>query len=77
MQDLAIKGLLTDEELGAKLADVENRRESARAGLEACRTRTEKVEQLRRDREAVLVYGLRPWANTRDLTFFPKDRAAL
>ena len=53
-QDLAAKGLLTYEELGEKLAALEDTRNTARRELEALRGRREQLENLKRNRDAVL-----------------------
>ena len=53
-QDLAARGLLTHEELGSKLAALEETRETARRELEALGIRGEKLERLKGDRDAVL-----------------------
>jgi len=57
-QDLAARGLLTYEELGEKLAALEETRSLARQELESLQGRRERLESLKRDREAVLeAYG--------------------
>lgn len=53
-QDLAAKALLTFEELGEKLAALEESRDLARRELEALEGRRERLEDLKRDRDAVL-----------------------
>ena len=53
-QDLTARGLLTHEELGSKLAALEETRETARRELEALGIRGEKLERLKGDRDAVL-----------------------
>jgi hypothetical protein len=53
-QDLAAKGLLTFEELGEKLAALEETRGLARRELEALKGKRERLEDLKRDRDAVL-----------------------
>jgi hypothetical protein len=53
-QDLAAKGLLTYEELGEKLAALEEARATVWRELEALRGRTERLEDLKRDRDALL-----------------------
>jgi site-specific DNA recombinase len=53
-QDLAARGLLTYEELGEKLATLEETRSVARQELESLKGRSERLESLRRDRDAVL-----------------------
>jgi len=53
-QDLTAKGLLTYEELGEKLAALEETRNTARRELEALRGRSERLEGLRQDRDTLL-----------------------
>jgi site-specific DNA recombinase len=53
-QDLAARGLLTYEELGVKLAALEETRTLARRELESLKERRERLESLKQDREAVL-----------------------
>lgn len=53
-QDLAARGLLTHEELGGKLAALEETRETACRELEALRGRKEELERLKGDRDAIL-----------------------
>jgi site-specific DNA recombinase len=53
-QDLAARGLLTYEELGEKLAALEETRSLARQELESLKGRRERLESLKRDRDAVL-----------------------
>jgi hypothetical protein len=53
-QDLAARGLLTYEELGVKLAALEETRTLARRELESLKDRRERLESLKQDREAVL-----------------------
>ena len=53
-QDLAIQGLLDPDELRAKLAELQETRETAERKLEALKGRREHIEQLERDRDAVL-----------------------
>ncbi len=53
-QDLAARGLLTHEELGGKLAALEETRETARRELEDLRGRREKLERLKGNRNAIL-----------------------
>ena len=48
------KGLLTYEELGEKLAALEETRNTARRELEALRGRSERLEGLRQDRDTLL-----------------------
>ncbi|HET9964121.1 MAG TPA: hypothetical protein VFQ10_01890, partial [Rubrobacter sp.] len=51
---LAAKGVLTDEELNEALAELENFRETAEKELRAITTRREVLENLERDRDALL-----------------------
>ena len=53
-QDLAAKGLMTYEELGEKLGQVEKTRESAERELEALQSRRERIEQFERDKDTLL-----------------------
>jgi site-specific DNA recombinase len=53
-QDLAVEGLLSSDELRAKLAALEGTRETAKRELEALKSRKEEVEELERDRDALL-----------------------
>jgi site-specific DNA recombinase len=53
-QDLAAKGLLINEELGEKLSAVEETRATARRELRVLTDRRNRLEDLRRDRNAVL-----------------------
>jgi hypothetical protein len=53
-QDLAVEGLLSPDELRAKLSALEEAREAAEDALEALRERKGKVEELERDRDALL-----------------------
>ncbi len=53
-QNLAIEGLLDHDELRAKLAALEEARETARRELEALDRRQETIEELERDRDALL-----------------------
>ncbi len=53
-QDLAIEGLLSPDELRAKLATLEEAREVARRELEALGNQREEIEELERDRDALL-----------------------
>ena len=53
-QDLAARGLLTYEELGVKLAALEETRILAHRELESLKDRRERLESLKQDREAVL-----------------------
>jgi hypothetical protein len=51
---LAAKGHMSDDELDALLAELEDTRETAERELEALRGRREIIEQLERDRDALL-----------------------
>jgi hypothetical protein len=53
-QDMAAEGLITFDELGAKLAAVEETRQTARRELAALGDRTERLQALERDRDALL-----------------------
>ena len=53
-QDMAAEGLITFDELGAKLAAVEETRQTARRELAALDDRTERLQALERDRDALL-----------------------
>jgi site-specific DNA recombinase len=53
-QDLAVEGLLSPDELRAKLATLEGTRTAAKRELEALKGRREEVEELERDRDALL-----------------------
>jgi len=53
-QEMAVEGLITFDELRAKLADLEETRATSRRELEGLRHRRERVEELERDREALL-----------------------
>ena len=53
-QDLAIQGLLDPDELRARLGELQDTREAAERELEALKDRREQLEQLERDRDAVL-----------------------
>jgi hypothetical protein len=53
-QGLAAKGLMTFEELGERLGQLEEARKAARKELEALENRQERVEALERDRDALL-----------------------
>jgi hypothetical protein len=53
-QDLAIQGLLDPDELRARLGELQDTREAAERELEALKGRREQLEQLERDRDAVL-----------------------
>ncbi len=53
-QELAAKGLMTHEELGEKLAQVGESRKVAEHELRVIRERREHVEELERDRDALL-----------------------
>jgi DNA repair exonuclease SbcCD ATPase subunit len=53
-QRLAVKGHMTDEELAAELAELDETRETAERELEAARARSETLERLQHDRDTVL-----------------------
>jgi hypothetical protein len=53
-QDQQAAGLMTLDELGGKLKELEDGRELARAGLRDLQRRAERVEELERDRDALL-----------------------
>jgi Recombinase zinc beta ribbon domain len=53
-QDMAAEGLITFDELRAKLATLEETRETARRELAALHKRWEEIEKLERDRDALL-----------------------
>ena len=53
-QDMAAEGLITFDELRAKLAVLEETRETAQRELEALDNRREKIEELEHDRDALL-----------------------
>jgi site-specific DNA recombinase len=53
-QDLAAKGLMTFEELEEKLRGLEETRKTAERELEALRSRRERIEELERDKDALL-----------------------
>ena len=53
-QDMAAEGLITFDELRAKLTALEETRETARRELEALDRRQEKIEELERDRDTLL-----------------------
>jgi site-specific DNA recombinase len=53
-QDLAIEGLLSPDELRAKLADLEEVHRTATRELEVLSSRKEELEELERDRDALL-----------------------
>jgi hypothetical protein len=52
--DLAADGIMSRDELKAKLARLEEIRETAEKELQALRTRQEKIEELQQDKDAVL-----------------------
>jgi hypothetical protein len=54
-QDLAAKGLMTFDELGEKLKTLDDTRAQARRELDALKDRSERVERLELDKEALLV----------------------
>jgi site-specific DNA recombinase len=51
---LAAKGRITDEELDEELATLEETRRTAKRALEALRAQSERVEQMERNRDAVI-----------------------
>jgi hypothetical protein len=53
-QDMAAEGFITFDELRAKLADLQKVREAAEQELENLRSRKERLEELERDRDALL-----------------------
>lgn len=53
-QDLTAKGLMTVEELGTKLEELDGSRRTARRELEAVRERRKRRERLESDRDALL-----------------------
>lgn len=53
-QEVAAEGLITFEELRAKLAGLDESREAARRELAALQTQKERLEELERDRGALL-----------------------
>jgi site-specific DNA recombinase len=53
-QDLAIEGLLSPDELRARVAALEDTRETARRELDTLKDRKQEVENLERDRDALL-----------------------
>src|SRR3712207_5505101 len=53
-QELAAKGLMTLEELGVRLEELENTRRSATHELDAIRQRCKRLEELERDRDTLL-----------------------
>lgn len=55
-QEMAAKGLMNFEELGARLEELKRSRDVAVQELEAYRGRKERVEQMERDRDALLDY---------------------
>ena len=61
-QDMAIAGLLCYDELGAKLAVLDETRKTAERELEALRNHQEHIEELERDKDALLEFyaGLAP-----------------
>ena len=59
-QDMAAEGYITFEELGAKLSDLEEIRTTAIEKLEAIRNYQERIEEMEKDRDALLEsYALR------------------
>jgi hypothetical protein len=54
--DLAADGIISRDELEAKLVRLEETRETAEKELKALRTRQERLEELQRDKDALLDY---------------------
>ena len=54
--DLAADGIMSREELEAKLTQLEEARETAEIELRALRIRQEKLEELQRDKDTLLEY---------------------
>ncbi|MDQ3284826.1 MAG: hypothetical protein M3P92_03805, partial [Actinomycetota bacterium] len=52
--DMVAEGLITFDELRAKLADLQKVREAAEQELENLRSRKERLEELEKDRDALL-----------------------
>jgi chromosome segregation ATPase len=75
-QDMAAEGLITFEELRAKLENLEKTRKTAERELEALKNRSERIGQLERDRDALLseYAGVIP---QRLENFNPEDRHRL
>ena len=55
-QELAAKGLMTIEELSARLEELETTRRTASDELEAIRRRAERLEGLEQDRDALMEF---------------------
>src|SRR5918994_826505 len=55
-QELAAKGLMTIEELGMKLEELETTRATANDELDSIRRRAERLEGLEQDREALMEF---------------------
>jgi DNA repair exonuclease SbcCD nuclease subunit len=55
-QELAAKGLMTIEELSARLEELETTRRTAADELEAIRRRAERLEGLKHDRDALMEF---------------------
>ena len=55
-QELAAKGLMTLEELGPKLEELDGVRQTARAEIDALEARKERVEELEADRDALVEF---------------------
>jgi hypothetical protein len=53
-QDMAAEGLITFDELRAKLAELEDTRYAGQCELEGLRSRQERIEELERDRNALM-----------------------
>jgi hypothetical protein len=53
-QDMAARSLITLDELGARLEDLDSERETAERGLALIRARSERLEDLERDAETLI-----------------------
>ena len=75
-QEMAVKGLMTLDELSARLNRLENTRETALRELDAIEERRERKEELERDRDAI--FGTYPGAAPRVLeSWEPEQRHRL
>jgi hypothetical protein len=74
--DQQAEGLISMGKLREKLAGLDAQREVLEKELAAAVDRSRRVEQLERDKEAAIVYGLKPWQSTMN-TLSPADRNAL
>ena len=72
-QDMAAEGLITFDELREKLAALEEMRELAERELEAVGKRRERVEQLERDKDALLEHYVDTAPEAIDMAT-PEDR---